>query len=497
MTATTVSPYLHPPYRKGSRGGCLPLLLACAALGCISVLGEPTWDMGEGAGCSYIFGCSIRERSRRGQVDPLLIWLGKPSEALQVSSKHGRLPIVSLWRSYVNVLYLTQCPGQESEQQGQFDASAVASFMTHWTERNPSFRHRSLYLSGANGAGGAGSDHSTAFSDHSDQPSQLAAAAVALIGAGFTVDGVLIGNPEQTPSIRFFGHRPFETGNQMNEYAISRAANPVVCNARYSQVEFVMNDAVFYYSPNTRARRPDETQRAAVAEMHEYSLTGVSSYDTCYKDLSQFKQDWSNRSPYLTEIFPALPQSDPQTSPLFPPCDFTETSADLTLLLGLNLTVFMYSFIYKDVKPTCSFYIGIFEADGMRIPGYDDIALDQGQSQLLVDDVSSRRKLAISSFNLATTVSIEDSWTRYADEHTVSDRDTYTQLGQIQDAASSYGFSKAEGGDSQRFIYMHLDSRMDLKQKTELLMLSKMTAVDVLSRLMNKDVDVEYVELFI
>jgi hypothetical protein len=76
----------------------------------------------------------------------------------------------------------------------------------------------------------------------------------------------------------------------------------------------------------------------------------------------------------------------------------------------------------------------------------------------------------------------------------VADRDAFSQLGQIQDTLDAKdGLTKDH---KQRLIWMHLDSRMDLQRKSGLLLLSKMKAVDILSRLMSRDVNIEYVELF-
>lgn len=305
----------------------------------------------------------------------------------------------------------------------------------------------------------------------------MSSCAMELLSAKFNLAGVLIGKPRFQPSARFFAHRPFETGNQMNEYAITRAFNPVACNSLNSQVEFVMNDAIFYYAPTSHERAESAN------EMHEYMLKGVSSYDTCYKDLNSFEQEWAKRSPYLSYIFPALPQAEHSfSSAPFPLCDSTDVPDDFAQLLRLNLTVFMYSFIYKEVKPICSFYIGIFKADGVRVPEFTSIS---GQGSI-------QSQSTISSFNAAPLEDIEDSWTRYADEHTVNDKLTFTQLGQIQDAGSVEHFN-----GQQRLIWMHLDSRMDLKRKTGLLMLSKLKAVDILSRLMHESIEIEYVDLFL
>ena len=47
---------------------------------------KSTGDLGT---CTHIFRPSKREKSRSDQHDPLLLWLGRPSQALQVEGKHG------------------------------------------------------------------------------------------------------------------------------------------------------------------------------------------------------------------------------------------------------------------------------------------------------------------------------------------------------------------------------------------------------------------------
>jgi hypothetical protein len=66
--------------------------------------------------------------------------------------------------------------------------------------------------------------------------------------------------------------------------------------------------------------------------------------------------------------------------------------------LNMNMTVYMYSFIRKESKPICSFYIGIFEADGMRFPNPDNVLPSASE--------------VVTNFNDAATSNIEDSWTR-------------------------------------------------------------------------------------
>lgn len=262
---------------------------------------ELKWYIDNLAGCSYIYGQSGRERSRQDQRSPLLIWLGGPSESLQVSSKYGRLPLISLWRSYVNVIYITNC--RDSSQQ---DIMKTGYFLDQWIavasdERNK----RAIYISGIERL-------------LANRKSFLVAVAKDMLSRGHIVEGLFIGKPHFTPSLRFFGHRPFETGNKMNEYVISRAFNPVTCNSWHSQIEFVMNDLILYYTPEPVGQESDYP--GDLKDMYDYKLSSVSSYDTCYTDMAQFEKDWRYHSPYREQVFPSLPRwGSPEE--VFPVCD--------------------------------------------------------------------------------------------------------------------------------------------------------------------------------
>lgn len=65
-----------------------------------SVGGTHSWKSSSDIGsCQHIFRPSNREVARQDQQDPLLLWLGRPSQALQVEGKHGKSVDVSVWLS--------------------------------------------------------------------------------------------------------------------------------------------------------------------------------------------------------------------------------------------------------------------------------------------------------------------------------------------------------------------------------------------------------------
>lgn len=80
------------------------------------------WEFGglrSNSRCEYIFHQSINEKVRKDHSDPLFIWLGRPSSAIQtmisrkISGSKGTksvpLPLPTLWISFVNILYVTKC----------------------------------------------------------------------------------------------------------------------------------------------------------------------------------------------------------------------------------------------------------------------------------------------------------------------------------------------------------------------------------------------------
>lgn len=58
---------------------------------CVSAAGGGSgWKSSSDIGlCQHLFRPSRREVARQDQQDPLLLWLGRPSQALQVEGKHG------------------------------------------------------------------------------------------------------------------------------------------------------------------------------------------------------------------------------------------------------------------------------------------------------------------------------------------------------------------------------------------------------------------------
>ena len=78
------------------------------------------WEQHRIGSYTYIFRQSKREVSRQQQFDPMLIWIGSASNALQVSYTHGPVPLPTIWSSFVNVLYVTKCDSQATPFTEQF-----------------------------------------------------------------------------------------------------------------------------------------------------------------------------------------------------------------------------------------------------------------------------------------------------------------------------------------------------------------------------------------
>lgn len=169
---------------------------------------------------------SRREQYRNNQLDPLVIWLGRPSKALAVSGKRGEVPVLTSWISYANVMYV-QCPASNTDN----IADNFAGAFTLWTEKNDWALSRDLYLGGNEFDETGGRD--------------LLVVALKLLSnehaysATPILKGVMVGFPHYTPSAMFFAHRSFETGNGLTHWTANRARQKIVCNSYFSQVMLV------------------------------------------------------------------------------------------------------------------------------------------------------------------------------------------------------------------------------------------------------------------
>ena len=400
------------------------------------------WEQHRIGSYTYIFRQSKREVSRQQQFDPMLIWIGSASNALQVSYTHGPVPLPTIWSSFVNVLYVTKCDSQATPFTEQFLA-----FYASWLLSHESYSSRDIFLM-ANMRDEDGGVHILDIA-HAMQ-------------SQYSLRSVILVDPPFTPTGIFVSHRSFESGNGMGDYSIQRVQQPVTCNAYFSEVSFMMNDVTFHYVP----QQPDSTS----LEMFEYHLASISTYDRCFQSADDFASEWLQRSlPSHGQVFAAL-ASSPDIS-IFPKCNDERPEPSLFAvneLLQENVTVLSYKQIYHSSQLICSFYISIYEAEALSL---------------------SHR--------------IDSGTTQYFDHATLQKMDFSTKhksnlpLGLVQDSIEG-----SLGADSTgRFVWMQFDSRASITTKTSQdyeYHLTKPTAVDILRRLVNDEYgDISFVELLL
>jgi hypothetical protein len=111
------------------------------------------WEFGglsSNSRCEYLFHQSIGERVNPDRRDPLLIWLGRPSSALQTlvsyqvskGEKIVPLPLPTLWISYANILYVTKCfslTDEGGDQHGERNGAAFEDQVTPIIGNTPAF----------------------------------------------------------------------------------------------------------------------------------------------------------------------------------------------------------------------------------------------------------------------------------------------------------------------------------------------------------------------
>jgi hypothetical protein len=468
---------------------CLSLLsFTTLALGVAAKAISSQWQHETSLGvCEHLFRPSQRESARNSQVDPLVLWLGRPSMSIHVEGKYGPIPMPSVWVSFVNVLYITKCPvDQENENHstgGGTYSSLLTEFLSKWLELNSKYQQRDIYLAG----------------DEDDVTGGSYLLTVAMKWkqtASFSLKGLLLGNPSHVAMIsRHYGHRSFETLNNMTSWSMNRARQTITCNSHFSQVDFVMNDIQLHYTPvaSSSSSAPD-----GVEGMHEYELSTVSSYGRCYSSPEEWEADWlstsaTSPSPHLYEsIYPTLTHTG-DTDPVYPPCSPHLTSPQqsvqdqlTTLLSDPAFTVVMYSSLYKSSEAICSFYIGIYTADGVQYR-------PPPSSSSPADELFSQR---IKEFNEATLLPYESAWT-IASSSSKGRRESEPK-GVIQDGIDSSGTGSGGGGGLVWIQFDHRYAPILAKQERNKNkkrsrdyeeLLHRVTAVDLLAHLLGKHRD--------
>jgi hypothetical protein len=427
--------------------------------------------------CDHIFRSSQRETARYAQEDPIVVWLGRPSMSLHVEGKYGPLPMPSVWVSFVNVLYVTKCDGNAVDGDDNGYVSLLTEFMLQWLGIYHQYHLRDLYLAGDE-------------DDLQGGKYLLSTAALWSKHPQLHLKGLLLGNPSHAPIIsRHFGHRSFETVNNLTSWSIDRARQNIICNSRYAQVDFVMNDYQFHYTP---IETSPSSAAAAVEGMHEYQLSSISSYEKCFHSPEEWESNSSplSKLPYDT-LYPTLTQSNTSSS-VYLQCLPSQSSSHqftstlLEQLLAESLTIVLYSSIYKSSQAICSFYIGIYPADAIEYrpenPSPDPTATSASRSG---SDVHRK----IEAFNQATLLPYESAWLTATSQHRQSE-----PKAMIQDGLETLSAGTTLGGGG--LVWIQLDSRYapilgkqregGRRRKEYEELLHRVSAVDLLAHLLGK-----------
>lgn len=446
----------------------------------IGVYAASQWNVDNIGNCSSIFRRSRREVARRGQKDPLLLWIGNPAVALHVKGKHGPVPLPTIWHRFINVIYITNC-GPESNRSTNISVVLV-DFLELWLHGHVEFHERPIFFTGNLAESKMGEN--------------VLAIAVEAVGRNFPVAGVLTANLDYTPAAQFFGNRPLFSGNGMNEWTINRMHQSVLCNGYFTAIEFQMNDAKLRYAPIISRKYVGDTdgtpERASLEEKNtiEYTLVSVSTFDTCYsnyaynsnqtaispnstsfksctashRSLKDFEIEWSNKPAEQNkhEICPLLPRySDDHfthsTSECvvlpFPPCPPLEdmrvqpfVSLDdaksisscnssecyVDFLLTAGVTVVAYATLYGSSSAICSFYIGMYESDGNKFDMSSDVPKDDSYFDQSINRYKSSETVSkvYRRFNQVALEPFEAAWSETKDS-------SVRRIGLVQDGSSA------------------------------------------------------------
>jgi hypothetical protein len=448
--------------------------------------------------CTHVFRRSIREDSRIGQTDPLFIWLGKPSKALHVGGRHGPIPMPSVWAHFVNMLYISDCQHSDSMP----FATAVSIFLQQWMTVNPLYKDRKLFLSGA--------------MDDTSGGSEILAIAQDMIKLDFPLSGLVIGNPTFTPSVMFFRHKSFEQSNNMTFWSVDRARQPIVCNGKFTQVEFWLHDLHLMYTPS-------EPLESLMSGSVEYKLSAINSFDRCYTGdrLSEFERVWGGSRPLPPheEVYPTFPHEirGEKVDPFTRACDsdYLQDSnggypPGLRALVAAGIPLVLYSQLYQNPKAICSFYIGIFEADATRLPPLTAHMHPQTVPAGSSGGAMSGRGRHVSDWFSRAPLERMDS--AFSHEGSSADSIALIQDGTSAHKASTDGECLRGSGQSsghscghQGLVWIQIDDRYGISGKGSKRSppLSRATAVDILAYALGKyhqqenSEILEYVDLLI
>ena len=293
----------------------------------------------------------------------------------------------SVWVSFVNILYISDCE--------QWSGAQLTEFLQLWFMQ-PDFEgmmSRDLYLAG---------------NLEDEQGGKYLFEIARILQQVYQIAGIVAANSKHTPVMRFTAHRSFETNNNMTDWTVNRARQDITCNGYFSEVEFLMHDVHLHYRPKRDIPSSVDARHAHF----EYELAVASTPDLCYSDMDVFETEWSTRQlprgttthPRLqsttegggnknnvTELFPMCGDdhdsngtdttsgdgSSGRTSPR-PTADGKSAALDpslpewLTNLLESNVKIVLYNYLQKSSQAICNFYIGIYESDSSKFHISDD-----------------------------------------------------------------------------------------------------------------------------
>ena len=337
-----------------------------------------------------------------GQHRRTFIWLGSAAAAPQVAMEglsggkvRQPLPMPTAWATVGNVLYIgcrnvscgSWCCGLDDSATRV--GAEVVEALRQWQRAFPEYAAQPLYLAA-----------------HWQNGGQLIAPTViAALSEGrkrgvdtwardarplddlpqLQIVGVLV-SQGSSPTAHFFSHSQLETGNGETHRSLRMARRDISCSEKMDAVKLVMNDAHFLYEPSS-----GPTSSASTVD---YNLVSVSTFDRCYGSepaegqrgidaLERETESWSTGADFalleLTEGMskraayrPSLPSDTPTR--LFPPCASENNSrrgrmdqmSTVWDVVGQhNLRLLLLSDQAVDTTMHCSFYIGIFDADGL------------------------------------------------------------------------------------------------------------------------------------
>ena len=323
-----------------------------------------------------------------GQHRRTFVWLGAAAAAPDVAMEglnggklRQPLPMPTAWATVTNVLFIgcqhtegcqAWCCGPDAEAPPEDMGRAVVAVLRQWQRRFPEFAAQPLHLAAAWQHGGrqlipATLQHIQQLAEGDELPA-------------LDIAGVMIGGGT-TPVHHFFSHSLLETGNGETHRSLQMARRTVSCSEEMGSVRLMMNDAQFLYKPAPGARASAGQVSGSQPSSFEYELTSVSTFDRCFTaadggldELEREVEGWkatemlkltagmSKASAYKASL-----ARDPADG-VFPRCGEGGDEQELRTLWeaasqqGVRLMFYSQA---ADAAPHCSFYIGIFDADGL------------------------------------------------------------------------------------------------------------------------------------